>query len=105
LHLTRLGNTFIPDNTTLVVLIIKSPIEKLKPIIMKTRPGSSLGALHPVLFFAVIYAIALLFSIFICSSLFYSCNTSGNADVSQKQEVPAQQTPSVQPTQASLLNN
>ena len=40
----------------------------------KTLP--SLGSLHPVLFFAVIYIVALFFSIFICSSLFYSCNTS-----------------------------
>lgn len=35
-----------------------------------------MGSLHPVLFFAGVYVVALLFSIFICSTLFYSCNTS-----------------------------
>lgn len=32
--------------------------------------------MHPVLFFAVVYVVALLLSVFICSTLFYSCNTS-----------------------------
>ena len=31
------------------------------------------GALHPILFFSGVYVVALIFSIFICSSLFYSC--------------------------------
>lgn len=57
---------------------------------MKTRSNSSIGALHPVLFFAGIYAIALLFSIFICSSLFYSCNAT-KAEVTQQHQAPAQQ--------------
>lgn len=35
-----------------------------------------MGSLHPVLFFAGVYVVALLFSIFICSTLFYSCNSS-----------------------------
>lgn len=35
-----------------------------------------MGSLHPVLFFAGVYVVALLFSIFICSTLFYSCNAS-----------------------------
>jgi hypothetical protein len=43
---------------------------------MKTNTFTSMGSLHPVLFFAVIYIVALFFSIFICSSLFYSCNAS-----------------------------
>ena len=42
---------------------------------MKAR-NSTLGSLHPILFFACVYAVALFFSIFICSALFYSCNTS-----------------------------
>jgi len=41
---------------------------------MKTRSFTPVGSLHPILFFAVVYVVALLFSIFICSSLFYSCN-------------------------------
>ena len=43
---------------------------------MKTKSFSPVGSLHPILFFAVIYAVALFFAIFICSALFYSCNAS-----------------------------
>lgn len=43
---------------------------------MKTRTLTPMGSLHPVLFFAVVYAVALLMSVFICSSLFYSCSSS-----------------------------
>jgi hypothetical protein len=43
---------------------------------MRRRTISPVGALHPILFFAGVYIVALFFSIFICSSLFYSCNTS-----------------------------
>lgn len=43
---------------------------------MKTKSVSPIGALHPILFFAGVYVVVLFFSIFICSSLFYSCNTS-----------------------------
>jgi hypothetical protein len=45
---------------------------------MKTRTFTPMGSLHPVLFFAGVYVVALLFSIFICSSLFYSCNASSS---------------------------
>lgn len=41
---------------------------------MKNKSITPMGSLHPVLFFAGLYVVALLFSIFICSSLFYSCN-------------------------------
>ena len=41
---------------------------------MKSKTFTPMGSLHPILFFAGLYAVALLFSIFICSSLFYSCN-------------------------------
>jgi hypothetical protein len=39
---------------------------------------SPIGSIHPVLFFAGVYLVALVFSIFICSSLFYSCNASSS---------------------------
>ena len=32
-----------------------------------------MGAMHPFLFFGLVYIIALAMSVFICSSLFYSC--------------------------------
>ena len=59
---------------------------------MKTKTITPMGALHPVLFFAGIYIVALLFSIFICSSLFYSCNTSSTA-VTKEQKMPSDNQP------------
>ena len=57
---------------------------------MKTRNFSPMGALHPVLFFAGVYVVALVFSIFICSSLFYSCNsTSSGITKEQPKKAPA----------------
>jgi len=35
-----------------------------------------MGAMHPILFFAGVYVVVLLFSIFICSTIFYSCNAA-----------------------------
>lgn len=46
---------------------------------MRLKTSSSIGALHPILFFAGMYIVVLLFSIFICSTIFYSCNTSASA--------------------------
>lgn len=43
---------------------------------MKTKAFTPMGSMHPVLFFVFIYVVALIVSIFICSSLFYSCNSS-----------------------------
>ena len=43
---------------------------------MKAKTLTSMGSLHPVLFFAVVYIVSLLAAVFICSSLFYSCNAS-----------------------------
>jgi len=53
---------------------------------MKTRTFTSFGSLHPILFFAVVYIVALFFSIFICSSLFYSCNSSSTTFAEKKFE-------------------
>jgi hypothetical protein len=57
---------------------------------MKNRSAASIGALHPILFFAVMYVVVLFFSIFICSSLFYSCQSSG-VKVAKKTTSPAKQ--------------
>ena len=57
---------------------------------MKTKTITPMGALHPVLFFAGVYVVALLFSIFICSSLFYSCNTSPAVKADTEIKAPAQ---------------
>jgi hypothetical protein len=60
---------------------------------MKRTSVSPIGALHPILFFAGVYVVVLFFSIFICSALFYSCNTTsgGNYSTNEKKatETPA----------------
>ena len=63
---------------------------------MKTKAFSPMGALHPILFFAGVYVVVLLFSIFICSALFYSCNTSPSSigeETTLPQEKPAVNNP------------
>ncbi len=45
---------------------------------MKTKVFTPIGSLHPILFFAVMYLVALLFAVFICSSLFYICNANSS---------------------------
>jgi hypothetical protein len=59
---------------------------------MKKRSVSPIGALHPILFFAGVYVVVLFFSIFICSSLFYSCNTTSGGNYSSN-EKKANETP------------
>ena len=58
---------------------------------MKTKTITPLGALHPVLFFAGVYAVALLFSVFICSSLFYSCHSTANKAIIKKSKPDKEQ--------------
>ena len=53
---------------------------------MKNRSVSPIGALHPILFFAGVYVVVLFFSIFICSALFYSCNTSEAGSYTQQEQ-------------------
>jgi len=53
---------------------------------MKRKTFTPMGALHPILFFAGVYVVALFFSIFICSTIFYSCNTSANAPVAKEKK-------------------
>ena len=66
---------------------------------MRSRTSSTMGALHPVLFFAGVYIVVLLFSIFICSTIFYSCNAN-KTDIAKKQEQKA--TPATGYTTASI---
>jgi hypothetical protein len=60
---------------------------------MKTKSLTSVGALHPVLFFAVMYVVVLFFSIFICSSLFYSCSSSATPGGIAKKSAPVKEKP------------
>jgi len=41
---------------------------------MRRNSTSSIGALHPVLFFIFIYGISLFLAIFVCRTVYYSVN-------------------------------
>ncbi|HWJ92082.1 MAG TPA: hypothetical protein VNR87_13270 [Flavisolibacter sp.] len=41
---------------------------------MRRRSTSSMGALHPVLFFMLVYGISLFLAIFVCRTVYYSVN-------------------------------
>lgn len=56
---------------------------------MKAKSITPMGALHPALFFAGVYIVALLFSIFICSTIFYSCHSTAS-DISKKEQKSSQ---------------
>jgi hypothetical protein len=58
---------------------------------MKRKTITPMGALHPILFFAGVYFVALFFSIFICSSVFYSCNASSSDGFLSKKEIKTQE--------------
>jgi len=64
---------------------------------MKTKTITPMGALHPALFFIGVYIVALLFSIFICSTIFYSCNSTSVNITKKEQKVdqPAASTSTV----------
>ena len=52
---------------------------------MRSKNSTTVGALHPILFFAGVYVVVLFFSIFICSTIFYSCNAS-KADMAKTEQ-------------------
>ncbi len=58
---------------------------------MKSKSLNSVGALHPILFFAVMYVVVLFLSIFICSSLFYSFNDDSASNFPEKTAQAKQQ--------------
>ena len=41
---------------------------------MRQNSTSSMGALHPVLFFMVVYGISLFLALFVCRTVYYSIN-------------------------------
>jgi flagellar biosynthesis protein FliP len=41
---------------------------------MRRNSTSPMGALHPILFFLVIYGISLFLAIFVCRNVYYSVN-------------------------------
>lgn len=41
---------------------------------MRRNSTSSMGALHPIFFFLVVYGISLFLAIFVCRTVYYSIN-------------------------------
>ena len=56
---------------------------------MRRNSTSSLGALHPILFFVIVYAISLFLAFFVCSTVYYTFNddvpATDNATLAQGQ--------------------
>jgi hypothetical protein len=46
---------------------------------MRRSSTSSVGALHPVLFFLLVYGISLFLAIFVCRTVYYSINDDNNS--------------------------
>jgi hypothetical protein len=44
---------------------------------MRRNSTSAMGALHPILFFLVIYGISLFLALFVCRTVYYSINDDG----------------------------
>lgn len=56
---------------------------------MSRKSTSSVGALHPILFFVVIYGISLFLAFFVCSTVYYNINDNdenGTESVAQQQQ-------------------
>lgn len=58
------------------------------------RNNTLAGSLHPILFFAGVYVVALFLSIFICSAIFYTINPApgevGQTEQSAREGVASQ---------------
>ena len=56
---------------------------------MRRNSTSAMGALHPIMFFLVIYGISLFLAIFVCRTVYYSINEDGLAASKALQDVSA----------------
>jgi|GEM_PF-1175005 len=63
LHTLRLEINFI---------IVNPDLENLKPIPMRRNSTSSMGALHPILFFVFVYGLSLFLAFFVCRTVYNS---------------------------------
>jgi hypothetical protein len=62
-------------------MIVNNPSKNLKPTIpMRRNSTSPIGALHPIMFFLVIYGISLFLAIFVCRTVYYTINNDGIAN-------------------------
>jgi predicted membrane channel-forming protein YqfA (hemolysin III family) len=55
---------------------------------MNRKSTHSVGAMHPIIFFVIIYGISLFLAFFVCSTVYYTFNEK---DASEMHETVAQQ--------------
>ena len=61
-------------------MIVNNPFKNLNLTIpMRRNSTSPIGALHPIMFFLVIYGISLFLALFVCRTVYYSINDDGIA--------------------------
>lgn len=56
---------------------------------MTTRSRAAVGALHPLLFFVLVYGISLLMALFVCRSVYYGINADAAASGPAVSAAPA----------------
>jgi hypothetical protein len=62
-------------------MIVNNPSKNLsRTIPMRRNSTSAIGALHPIMFFLVIYGISLFLAIFVCRTVYYTINHDGIAN-------------------------
>ena len=70
---------------------------------MNRKPRSPLGALHPILFCVGMYVVALFFSVFICSSVFYALNQPEETVETELAKANMKQMPTVATASTAVL--
>ena len=56
---------------------------------MKHNSTSSLGALHPILFFMVVYGISLFLALFVCRTIYDGINEGSKSEVQSADQLKA----------------
>jgi hypothetical protein len=56
---------------------------------MRHNSTSSLGALHPIFFFLVVYGISLFLALFVCRTIYYGINEKAAGQTEMKQDMKA----------------
>jgi flagellar biosynthesis protein FliP len=52
---------------------------------MKHNSTSTLGALHPIMFFIVVYGISLFLALFVCRTIYFGINEKATGQIEGKQ--------------------
>ncbi len=56
---------------------------------MRRNSTSSMGALHPILFFFLVYGISLFLALFVCRTVYYSINDNDQAVTNPTTQIDA----------------